>query len=61
LAISTCYANGIIGNNVNYTNKDLGPVIPENYDETAKELARKQIYFAGIRMATFIKKLRWME
>ena len=61
LAIATCYANGIIGNTADYKNKDFGPVLPDNYDENAKELADRQIYFAGMRMATFIKTLRWVE
>lgn len=61
LAIVNVYQNGIIGNDQTYKAKDLCPVLPENYEENAEQLAEKQLYFAGKRMAAFLIKLQWVD
>ena len=59
--VETVYEKGNIGNNVNYTTKQFPPALSEAYQEKANETLDRQLYAAGVRLATFISRLQWME
>jgi len=59
--VETVYDKGNIGNNVNYTTKQFPPALSEAYQEKADEMTDRQLYAAGVRLATFISRLQWME
>ena len=61
LAVTSVYLGGVIGRDQSYTAKDLCPVLPDTYEDGAKEVAEKQLYFAGKRMAAFLLTLKWND
>ena len=61
LAIANAYLQNQIGNSQGFTQKDLCPALPKGYEEAAKELADKRIYFAGKRLAAFMLTLKWSD